>query len=289
MKTRTGEAAFVANERRKSDAFAFDQQDFVYLQQLVKRKSGIILADDKQVMAYSRLTGRLRELNLTRFRDYFDLIDRPGSNEIDHCLDAISTNLTSFFREQHHFTFIRDVLVPEARKQTRRANQLRIWSAGCSSGEEAYSIAITIAEALPARGSWNIEIIGTDLDRNMVNRAQQGRYQQRQCQPLLSPAIQQRYFKQENDYLVVKNTLKSMVSFSRLNLLDPWPAFTPFDMIVCRNVMIYFDKPTQEALINRYHRLLRPNGYLLIGHSEKITNPTGKFTSLGRTIYQRNG
>ena len=275
-------------ERRKTQEFAFDTSDFSFLQKLVKEKSGIVLADDKQVMAYSRLTGRLRTLKLDRFRDYFDLINRPGSNEIDHCLNAISTNLTSFFREKHHFDFLAKTILPLVQKRTIKQKSLRIWSAGCSSGEEAYSAAITIHESLVTSAGWHIEIIATDLDSNMIKAAKAGRYRKQQLSSNLDAAMIQRYFDTDDDnYMVAKSSLKNLISFSQLNLLNRWPPVSKFDLIICRNVLIYFDKPTQQKLIEKYYQALGPDGHLFLGHSEKMDDPKKKFIHLGKTRYQK--
>ena len=272
-------------ERRKTQEFAFDASDFSYLQKLVKEKSGIVLADDKQVMAYSRLTSRLRVLKLDRFRDYFDLINRPGSDEIDHCLNAISTNLTSFFRENHHFDFLAKTILPHVQKRTTRQKNLRIWSAGCSSGEEAYSVAITICESLLSSAGWDIEIIATDLDSNMIKTAKAGRYRKQQLASSMDDGVIQRYFDEDGSYLKAKAKLKNMISFSRLNLLGSWPPYSKFDLIICRNVIIYFDKPTKQTLIDRYHQALSRDGHLFLGHSEKMDDPKKQFISLGKTCY----
>ena len=274
-------------ERRKTQEFAFDASDFSYLQKLVKEKSGIVLADDKQVMAYSRLTSRLRTLKLNRFRDYFALIDSPGSDEIDHCLNAISTNLTSFFREKHHFDFLAKTILPQVQKRTSRQKSLRIWSAGCSSGEEAYSVAITINESLLSTSGWDIEIIATDLDSNMIKTANAGRYRKQQLSSAMDNEVIQRYFDDDGSYLTAKSRLKNMISFSRLNLLDSWPAFSKFDLIICRNVIIYFDKLTQKKLMDRYRQALGRDAYLFLGHSEKMDDPKKQFNHLGKTCYQK--
>ena len=276
-------------ERRKTQEFAFDASDFAYLQKLVKEKSGIVLTDDKQVMAYSRLTSRLRSLKLDRFRDYFELINRPGSDEIDHCLNAISTNLTSFFREKHHFDFLAKTILPAVQKRATRQKNLRIWSAGCSSGEEAYSVAITICESLLSSAGWDIEIIATDLDSNMIKTAKAGRYRKQQLTSSMDDGVIQRYFDEDGSYLQAKTRLKSMISFSRLNLLGSWPPFSKFDLIICRNVIIYFDKPTKRTLIDRYHQALSTEGHLFLGHSEKMDDPKKQFTSLGKTSYLKAG
>ncbi|MBL4623001.1 MAG: protein-glutamate O-methyltransferase CheR [Immundisolibacteraceae bacterium] len=276
-------------ERRKTLEFAFDASDFSYLQKLVKEKSGIVLADDKQVMAYSRLTSRLRALKIDRFRDYFALINRPGSDEIDHCLNAISTNLTSFFREKHHFDFLAKTILPIVQKRTTRQKNLRIWSAGCSSGEEAYSVAITICESLVSSSGWDIEIIATDLDSNMISNAKAGRYNKQQLTSSMDDVVIQRYFEEDGNYLKAKARLKNMISFSRLNLLGSWPAYSKFDLIICRNVIIYFDKPTKQKLIERYHQALSRDGHLFLGHSEKMDDPKKQFNNLGKTCYLKAG
>ncbi len=268
--------------------FAFDEADFAALRKLVKEITGIALSEQKRELVYGRLSGRLRTLGVSTFREYRDLLARDTVEQA-HLTNAITTNLTSFFREKHHFDHLRDhVLRPLAGQADRR---IRIWSAGCSTGEEPYSIATTIAEALPDFARRDIRILATDLDSDVLARAQAGIYAPDRVQGMASDRLS-KFFRETTDRgkqaWSVAPALRSLISFKQLNLMHPLPMHGPLDVIFCRNVIIYFDKDTQRDLFSRVRALQRPGDLLCLGHSESLFRVSEDYTSLGRTMYRRN-
>lgn len=268
--------------------FRFTREDFDYLRNLVTQNTGIIADEDKYTMYYSRLARRLRKLGLRDFSEYRAFLSKNHDEELIELVNSVTTNLTSFFRENHHFEFIRDNIIPAVRRQGQR--HLRIWSAGCSTGEEPYSIAITLAEAIPEISSWDIQILATDLDTNVLKKAASGVYEESRIEGI-APLLLKKYFKKgkgsNQGYVRVKQELIDLVSFKQLNLLHSWPITDKMDVIFCRNVVIYFDKPTKEKLVNRYADQMVEQGHLFMGHSESLYKSTDRFKLLGKTIYQK--
>jgi chemotaxis protein methyltransferase CheR len=266
--------------------FRFDDQDFRFLSQLAYEQTGIVLSDHKRDMVYGRLARRLRALDLTDFTDYcIFLKSDEGSVEISHLVNAITTNLTSFFRENHHFQHLRDeVIAPMLQQKNQR---LRIWSAACSSGMEPYSIAMSLKHAARDLSGWDARILATDIDSNMLNIAIHGEYSASELKNI--PPEYHSYFQHSTrtERLRMKEELQSMIAFRQLNLLAPWPMKGTFDAVFCRNVVIYFDKPTKEKLFARIAETLKPNGWLYIGHSENLHNISDRFQLVGRTIYRK--
>ncbi|KKM97282.1 hypothetical protein LCGC14_1169600, partial [marine sediment metagenome] len=203
----------------------------------------------------------------------------------------ITTNLTAFFREKHHFEFLKNTVIPQLVKLKGNKKHLRIWSAGCSTGEEPYSIAIALKEALPDFDDWDVKILATDLDANVVAHGKAGIYRSDRIDGLDEKRIK-RWFRRgtgNNAELVkISPELQKMITFKRLNLLQEWPMSRPFDLMFCRNVVIYFDKNTQRILFDRYADILADDAYLFIGHSETLFKVSTRFDSLGQTIYQKN-
>ncbi|MBN8531960.1 MAG: protein-glutamate O-methyltransferase [Alphaproteobacteria bacterium] len=267
--------------------FAFSERDFRFLSELVGERTGIVLAEHKLDMVYSRLARRLRALALSSFAQYCELVKGPdGEAEIGNLVNAITTNLTSFFRESHHFEHLRERLAELAAKPPF-PKKLRIWSAGCSSGMEPYSIAMTMLEAIPGLHAWDARILATDIDTNMLATGAQGEYADSALDHI-PPAYAKKYMLAPQDGRVsVSPDLRDLVAFKRLNLLESWPMRGIFDVIFCRNVVIYFDKPTQKKLFYRLADKLKPGGWLYIGHSENLHAVCDRFRLAGRTIYQR--
>jgi chemotaxis protein methyltransferase CheR len=265
---------------------------FEQISALVKSLCGINLREGKKELVKARLGKRLRTLNMPSFDAYFDhLRDDQSGDELIAMLDAISTNLTNFFREPGHFDHLIKFGLPEIQKRASQGTRrLRIWSAGCSSGEEPYSIAITLHEHLPPIHSWDARILATDLSTRVLSVARQGVYAKERLQDVPG-AMLMRYFTQiegrPHPRYQVNADIRGMVTFARLNLMETWPMKGPFDVIFCRNVMIYFDKQTQDRLIGRYFDLLRPGGLLLVGHSESLAGVAHRFTYVRPTIYRR--
>lgn len=279
------EDARVAN--RNMDFVLTDKQ-FHKIADIIGRHAGIVLSDAKKHLVYGRLVRRLRDLSLTGFDEYLDIIGEKGSSEFEHFVNALTTNLTSFFREPKHFEFLASQLMPELIQKNAQKREVRVWSAGCSTGEEPYSIAIALMEVLPV--NWQLKILATDLDSQVVSRAKAGVY----SSDRVSGVSQQRlkkYFltgRDERAGLVkVKPELAEKIVFKSLNLLEPWPFRQLFDIIFCRNVVIYFDKATQAKLFDRYADQMVPGGHLFVGHSETLYKVTDRFKLLGNTIYRK--
>jgi chemotaxis protein methyltransferase CheR len=266
--------------------FVLTDADFAALAMLVKHHTGIILGEQKRNLIYSRLARRLRALKLESFAEYCDLLETAeGESEIGEMVNAITTNLTSFFRERHHFDFLGDEILKPLLKQPG-PRRLRIWSAGCSSGEETYSIAMVLRAAIPAGAEWDAKILGTDIDTDMLARAKAGDYERERAASI--PERYRRYIGDGGDgAATMAPELRALISFKPLNLLDPWPMRGPFDAIFCRNVVIYFDKETQRGLFDRFAELLAPAGWLFIGHSETLFKVSDRFRLVGRTIYRK--
>lgn len=260
-------------------------EDFNAIAAMVREQSGIVLSDSKRDLVYSRLRRRLRALHLSSFTDYRALlVGDPGAGERVKMINAITTNLTGFFREPHHFEFLEQRLLPAIAPESRR---LRIWSAGCSSGEEPYSIAMTLRQALPDIDGRDALVLATDIDTDMVATAAAGRYAMERATAI--PVELRRGFvrRVDADTVEMDEQLKSLIAFRNLNLLDEWPMRGQFDAIFCRNVVIYFDKPTQRVLFDRFAEMLVPNGHLFIGHSESLFRVSDRFQHLGRTIHRK--
>ena len=271
--------------------FLFSDRDFNNIRQLVSRHTGISLSDAKRDMVYSRLARRLRRLGLDNFKQYCQLLaDDNGDEELGHFTNAVTTNLTSFFREPHHFDYLGKQLLPELLKTNSTERRLRIWSAGCSTGEEPYSIAITLQENLSCKNDWDIKILATDLDTNVLDTARRGVYAEERMKNV-DKQRQRRWFRRgsgENTGLLkVKPEIQEMVTFKQLNLMREWPLKGPFDAIFCRNVVIYFDKPTQGVLMERYANVMADHGKLFLGHSETLYRVTDRFKLQGQTIYEK--
>lgn len=268
--------------------FHFSRKDFVRIRDFIGEQTGIVLSDSKRDMVYSRLARRLRELRIDRFADYLGRLDHDQA-ELGRFINALTTNLTSFFREPHHFEFMRSELIPELAADRHR-RRIRTWSAGCSTGEEPYSIAITLREALPADREWDVRILATDLDSDVVAKGLHGVYTEERVVGLPKPRLR-RWFRrgrEANAGLVrVVPELRDLILFKQLNLLHDWPVKGPFDFIFCRNVVIYFDKATQKVLFDRFADLLAEGGYIFIGHSESMFKVSDRFELIGNTVYRK--
>jgi chemotaxis protein methyltransferase CheR len=267
-----------------SREFGYTQRDFQRVRRLIHRRAGIALNDSKVDMVYSRLARRLRALGLQRMRDYLDLVEADAGAEWQAFTNALTTNLTSFFREPHHFEVLRDWLarVPPTRP-------IRIWCAAASTGEEPYSIAMAVMEHY--RHVWPpVSILATDVDTSVLATAEEGIYPEDRVQSLSKPRLR-RFFRrgtgEHSGYVRVADYARALVRFEPLNLLDDrWPVDGPLDVIFCRNVMIYFDKDTQRRILSRFVPLLAADGLLLAGHSESFLHAADLFRPCGRTVYR---
>ncbi len=275
-----------AVENKIKREFLYTNDDFKYIRELVYKVSGIHLSDVKRDMVYSRLARRLRTLKLTAFSDYCQFIDNNYDQEITNTINAITTNLTHFFREDHHFDMLRQRIIPELVRNQPRGKRLRIWSAGCSTGEEPYSIAISLVDTLTNISQWDAKVLATDLDTNVIEKCKAGIYDKQRIAPV-EASLANKWFKTSDNQVVVDDNLKQLITFKQLNLMHKWPIRGPFDVIFCRNVLIYFDKPTQQRLFNRFYEMLAPNGYLFLGHSEQLGEFQKNFIHLGKTSFKK--
>jgi chemotaxis protein methyltransferase CheR len=264
--------------------FHFTDKDFESVCKLIYSHAGIALNASKKDMVYSRLARRLRATGLNTFRDYLRLLESDNHAEWQAFTNALTTNLTSFFREQHHFP----ILAEHVRKH-KGQRPINLWCSAASTGEEPYSMAMTMVDLFNSYTP-PVHIIATDLDTNVLAKAEAGTYPMERLEKL-SPDMVKRFFlkgtgKQEG-YARVRPELRSMITFRQINLLhDNWPLRPPFDAIFCRNVMIYFDKPTQLQILQKFVPLLRPEGLLFAGHSESFHHAAAHFKLVGNTVYQ---
>lgn len=257
--------------------------DFLRISDIVYEYSGINMQDGKESLVQSRLQKRMRDLGISDFSKYVDFVEsQSGKEELYRMIDVMTTNKTSFFRESAHFDFLRDEVIPKL-----TGNRLRAWSAACSSGEEPYTLAIVLNEFLPERILKDTRILATDLSVRMLNIAKNGVYSDETIRSI-EPHLRTKYLSKasvgEDNYKVLP-ILRSMVYFGPLNLMKEWPMKGPFDFIFCRNVMIYFDRQTQEQLIERFWGYIKPGGYLFVGHSEGLSGISHKFHYVKPAIY----
>ncbi|MFQ3787672.1 CheR family methyltransferase [Halomonas sp. A29] len=257
-------------------------EDFSRIRQLIYQRAGIVLAEHKREMVYSRLAKRLRHHGLTRFSDYLERLARqPDAKEWEAFTNALTTNLTAFFREMHHFPLL-------AEHVRKTSGPVRVWSAAASTGEEPYSIAMTLLETLGARAA-DARVVATDIDTEALTRARAGVYPVEQVRKLDESRVKRFFHKgrgQHEGLARVRPEVSSMVEFLSMNLLAPqWPLKGPFDAIFCRNVMIYFDKQTQARILERFAPLLKPDGLLFAGHSENFSYISKVFRLRGQTVY----
>lgn len=269
-------------EQRDHREMQLTDEDFDKARHLIYRRAGIVLASHKREMVYSRLSRRLRHHGMTSFSEYLARLERqPDAKEWQDFTNALTTNLTAFFREAHHFP-----LLAEHVRQKR--GPVRVWCAAASTGEEPYSIAMTLAEALGPRAA-EARVIATDIDTDALQRAKAGVYPMDQVRKMPEEKVRRFFLRgtgSRDGWARVQPELSNMVEFSSLNLLDSdWPISGPFDAIFCRNIMIYFDKPTQKRILERFVPLLKSDGLLITGHSESFTYLTDKFRLRGQTIY----
>jgi len=278
----------VADVESQNREFAWTNADFGRIKDLIYRHAGISLHDGKHAMVYSRISRRLRDTGHTSFKDYLDWLESKAQpDEWQEFVNALTTNLTSFFREPHHFPIFAEHL----RKLGNR-RPIRVWCSAASTGEEPYSIAITVLETFGANAS-HVSIVASDLDTNVLATAQKGVYPAERVEKL-SPERLRRFFLRgtgaQEGFVSVRPELKSLIQFQRINLLDASYAVKgPLDVIFCRNVMIYFDKPTQYKILSRFAPLMQPDGLMFAGHSESFLHAADLFKSLGKTVYALAG
>lgn len=270
--------------------FSLSDREFARVKARVLAAAGISLSDAKRTLVISRLSKLLRLLRIPSFDAYLDFLDR-GATDVDRqdFVNALTTNLTRFFREDHHFIHLRthvgDLATRPSRLSADGRPRLRIWSAGCSTGQEPYTIALALLDAHPWLLDWDFRVLATDIDTSVLVKARDGVYPESELSGLTPERA--RLFERVAGGIRVPEAARRVVAFKPLNLVDPnWPMRGPFDAIFCRNVTIYFDKPTQGGLFNRLGRLLTPGGFLYVGHSESLGAAGEGFRLVGKTIYQ---
>lgn len=269
--------------------------DFNSIRSLVHENTGIALSPSKKELVKRRFSPRLRALGLTSFGAYVDYLKANFDKEGNHFCNAITTNLTSFFRENHHFELLRNEVLPQLLKNKRVSDRIRIWSAGCSTGQEAYCLAITLLKNINDLQRRDVKILATDLDENCLAMARKGAYPDKEFDAV-SPEILKNYFGREivgtghraRHCYTASGKLKELITFNKLNLMEPWPMKGSFDVIFCRNVFIYFDKDTQFEILRGFAALQQSGSYLCIGHSEIIPNPAQLgYQLIGKTAYRK--
>ncbi len=270
-----------------------DDQAFKQIAAIAYKEAGLAIAPSKAAMVHTRLARRLRALNLGSYQEYCDLVaSGEGISERRHLISALTTNVSHFFREDHHFDRLRKEVLPGLREKIHSGARIRIWSAGCSNGQEPYSIATTLLEdgPLPARN--DVKILATDIDPNVISFAKTGIYDERMISGIPEP-MRSAFFAQLNPQSgtswQAKKELKDLVSFRELNLLNTWPMNGTFDVIFCRNVVIYFDEKTQGQLWQRFAEVMNPGAWLFLGHSERVNKESmASLPPVGMTTYRRD-
>ena len=277
----------------ETDNVVLTEREFRRISELVYQHCGINLHDGKKELVRARLAKWLREGNFKSFDDYIQhVLDDKTGREFSILIDSLSTNLTSFFRERQHFEYLSEKFLSKMmeRRRSQQRFKIRGWSAGCSSGEEPYSIAITLLEAVSGQGRWDVKLLATDISTRILEAARKGVYEKERIASV-GPAQKNKYLlsvlDQGQKMYQVSDALRNVVIFKYLNLIKDWPVRGPVDFIFCRNVMIYFDKPTQQNLINRFWNVLDSGGILFTGHSESLTGIKHKFEYIQPTIYMK--
>jgi chemotaxis protein methyltransferase CheR len=270
--------------------FPFTHRDFQQIAAIMQRDVGISLPNVKAPLVYSRLVRRLRSLGLESFQRYCALVAAGDGVEREQMIAALTTNVTRFFREKHHFEHFKAKALPDLLQASRKGARLRFWSAGCSSGEEPYSIALSILSLMPDAANFDIKILATDINRNVLETARKGIYGE--------PALASLDRKMRTDYFIplrapdgrtawrAGGDLRDLVSFRELNLISDWPMRQSYHAVFCRNVAIYFEESLRAKLWKRIASLLAPKGYLYIGHSERISDALGFYETEGNTVYR---
>ncbi|SKA37091.1 CheR family methyltransferase [Consotaella salsifontis] len=278
-----------------SGEFLMTEADFTTIARLLYEDAGIALSPSKTTLVYSRLAKRLRALGLASFKDYCEYVaGSQGASERMTMLAALTTNVTHFFRENHHFEHLKTQLLPPLLAGVKRGGKVRIWSAGCSNGHEPYSIAMTILSLMPDAADYDVKVLASDIDPNVVAFGRAGVYDAQTLEAV--PAeLRRRWFSPVRDAangmsFEVSEEMREIVSFRELNLIGDWPMRGKFNAIFCRNVTIYFDQPTRERIWARFCDYLEPEGWFYMGHSERLTGPAAQqLTYAGTTAYRRGG
>lgn len=284
-----------ANEQPSlvSNALTIGDAEFDSIRQLVKAKTGISLGLHKRDLVVSRLARRLRTLGLTDFRGYVEYLREDDGTEMVQMINRITTNKTDFFREKHHFEFLTKSLLPPLVSAGEASGKrvLRAWSAGCSSGEEPYSLAITLREFFANRPGWDVKLLATDLDTSILEKASHGEYESAALEPVPQAQLSKYFERQgrgDGAKFHVKPELRSLITFRKFNLMHPeYPIKVPLDFVFCRNVLIYFEQEDKLNILRKFHRVIKPNGHIFVGHSESLMMAKDLFRYVATTVYQK--
>lgn len=271
--------------------YPFTISDFRQIAQVLRSDVGIMLTEAKAPLVYARLVKRLRALGLESFRAYGALIaTNDGIDERRRMISALTTNVTRFFREPHHFEHLKTQVLPPLIAKAKKGGRVRIWSAGCSSGEEPYSIALTVTSLLPDATHHDLKILATDIDTDILTKAREGIYSRSNLEPLPQEArergFQQVMLATGRKVFQTNASIRNLISFKELNLVGAWPMRGPFDAIFCRNTVIYFDEEVQASIWNKMAPLMPAGATLYIGHSERVAG-TNAFEPISMTTYRR--
>jgi chemotaxis protein methyltransferase CheR len=280
--------ATTSSVQAREREFELLDADFNALREIIKIKAGIHLSAAKKELVYGRISRRLRHLKLRTFAEYRRLLESNEAELVEFC-NAMTTNLTSFFRESHHFDYLREHILEPRLRDPGASRRIRIWSAACSSGEEPYSIAMVVRETLQDLRKWDVRILATDIDTDILARASAGVYPEDRLKSLSRQRMQMHFWATPGQpgHFSVAPELASMITFKQLNLTRDLPMNGPLDAIFCRNVIIYFDKGTQQVLFAKIAVLQRSDDVLFLGHSESLFKVSDEYELLGKTIYRR--
>jgi len=274
--------------------YPLTRRDLSEIAAMIYADAGIYLNETKASLVYSRLSKHIRALGLKGFREYCALVSSPaGAAARKEMLSHLTTNFTRFFRENHHFDHMKTDVLPELLARARNGGRVRIWSAACSDGQEPYSIALTVLSLMPNVADYDFRILATDIDPKILAIARAGAYDATALETV-SPAMRKQFFRETEiagrQKWQIDDRVKRLITFNELNLMAQWPFRGPFDIIFCRNVVIYFDEPTQMKIWSRFAGMLAENGHLYIGHSERVSGEAkSQFDNIGITTYRYTG
>lgn len=277
-----------------SGEYPLTRRDLSEIAAMIYADAGIYLNETKASLVYSRLSKHIRQLGLKGFRDYCALVSSPtGAGPRREMLSHLTTNFTRFFRENHHFDHLKSDVLPELLARARNGGRVRIWSAACSDGQEPYSIALTVLSLMPNAADYDFRILATDIDPKILAIARAGAYDATALETV-NPAMRKQFFRETDaggrQKWQIDDRVKKLITFNELNLMAQWPFKGPFDVIFCRNVVIYFDEPTQVKIWSRFAGMLGDAGHLYIGHSERVSGEAkAQFDNIGITTYRYNG
>lgn len=272
------------------DDFAFSDYEFRHISSRIKELCGIHLPDNKRMLVYSRLSRRLRTLGLDTFADYIALLDgSEADKELPFAINALTTNLTRFFREPHHFDHLRSMVIPRVFTPENKKRPIRFWSAGCSSGEEPYSIAMTVLDAVPDLADFDFQVLASDIDTDMIVKSKKASYDVRELDSIPEPMRSQDTvtLPDTDERFGITPQIQRYVSFDQINLVKDWSMRDPLDAIFCRNVMIYFESAAQKSVVDRMADSLTDGGFLYLGHSENLARVSETMVLAGANVYRK--